>query len=151
MDAITLRDLRRDMEALQEDFDEIVYGPWIAPVSDFWFSPVECDCYPAVDVIRGKDYYRMLIELPGLTEKDFNLEVTRGNLEISGKRPDWDGKDGAIIHRESMTGEFCRTFELPEDVDSERIEANFKNGLLEVKLPRRERGGSEKHIKVEVH
>jgi len=149
MDAITL--LGRNLERFWEDFSDLYGETSYVPevVTDFWFEPTECNCYPTVDIVRAKDHYNLYVELPGLTDKDFNVEVVNGTLTISGKLPETDAKDATLIHSERPTGDFCRSFELPDEVDGEHIEAVYKSGLLEVKLPRKET--PEKHIKVEVH
>lgn len=134
-------------------FDEL-YGGWLnpeGPAFNYWNAISRDECYPSVDVIRGKTHYLMRVELPGLTEKDFDLEVRNGELVISGKPHNEEGVDERVLIRERMTGEFRRTFELPDDIDGEHIEATLKNGLLEIKLPIRTDPTNEKHIKVEVH
>jgi HSP20 family molecular chaperone IbpA len=149
MDAITL--LGRNMERFWEDFSDLYGESVVVPemMTDYWFIPTSETCYPTVDILRTKEHYNLYVELPGLNEKDFNVEVNNGMLTISGKHVLPENKEALLIHSERPTGEFCRSFELPEDVDGEHIEANYKNGLLEIKLPRKVT--PEKHIKVEVH
>ena len=134
-------------------FDEL-YSGWLnpeGPAFNYWSEVGSDACYPAVDVMRGKTHYLMRVELPGRTDKDFDLEVKDGVLVISGRAHGEEGADDRVLINERMTGEFRRTFELPEDVDGEHIEATLKNGLLEIKLPIRMGTTNEKHIKVEVH
>jgi HSP20 family protein len=149
MDAITL--LGRNMERFWEDFSDLYGETEYVPelVTDYWFGPNECNCYPTVDILRTTGHYNLYVELPGLADKDFNVEVVNKTLTISGKHPETEVKDATLLHSERTTGDFCRSFELPDEVDGEHIEAVYKNGLLEIKLPRKVT--PEKHITVEVH
>lgn len=147
----TLAVLETNMERLWEDFSELYGENHMAPeiVADFCFEPVACNCGPAVDIVRAKDHYRLYVELPGLTDQDFKVEVEDRELVISGRHPETALNDATLVHSERPVGEFKRSFALPLGVDGEHIQATYKNGLLEIKLPRTER--TEKHIKVEVH
>jgi HSP20 family protein len=151
MDTITRSE--RDYERIWDAVDDL-YGGWLNPewpATNMLYGRSTGACFPNVDVVREKTNYLLRMELPGLTEKDFNLEVRNGELDISGKIPETEGTDTRVIASERTSGEFCRTFELPDDVDSEHIEASLKNGLLEIKLPIKPGKTTEKHIKVEVH
>jgi len=150
MDALSIRGLGRDFERFWEEFSGLYRESGWTPAFDWYISPESCGCFPNLDVIRGQDHFTMKVELPGLTEKDFDLEVNNQVLTISGKYPEPEQKDETLIHRERSSGEFRRSFKLPDDVDGEHIEAVYKNGLLEIKLPRTGKA-AEKHIKVEVH
>lgn len=94
---------------------------------------------PVVDVSEDDKRYLIEAELPGLSEKDLKLEVKDGVLEISAGRKDKkEEKDGTKwIRRERRDFSFSRRFSLPEDVDAERIEAAFKDGVLSVELPKK--------------
>jgi len=148
MNNIILRDLGRDIERFWEDVRELYRGG-ISP-EDIRHITTGCENAPSVDVYRADDHFTLVLELPGLGEKDFDIQVKSGMLSISGKFPVRDREGETLVRREAMEGEFCRSFELPEDVDSEHIEAGFKNGVLELKLPRSGKA-PEKHVKVEVH
>ena len=95
---------------------------------------------PAIDVLERKDSYLIEAELPGFSEKDIRLEVKEGVLTLgTEKRTETDekGKDGTWLRRERNDLRFSRTFNLPEDTDSDRIEAKFRDGLLTIELPRK--------------
>jgi len=142
MDGLVLRELERDLERWFEDYNDL----WLRR----WFPVEECACYPAVDFIDGKDQYRLLVELPGLTEKDFSVEVKNRTLTISGKRAKPELKDEDWIHQEIFSGEFSRGIELPNDADAEHISAKYTNGILELTIPKKEEA-RPKAVKIEVH
>jgi HSP20 family protein len=93
---------------------------------------------PAVDVREEDGRYLIEAELPGLSEKDVKLELKDGLLSLStAKSEEKKEEDKKWIRRERREFSFQRSFELPEDVDGEKIEARFKDGLLTVELPRK--------------
>lgn len=93
---------------------------------------------PAVDVKEEDKRYLMEVELPGLTDKDIEVKVEDNILTLSSKKDESkeEKKDGYLI-RERRRAEFARTFVLPNDVDREQINAEFKHGLLVVQIPKK--------------
>jgi HSP20 family protein len=90
---------------------------------------------PAVDVRENEDGYLMEAELPGMTEKDIELKVEDNILTVSSRKEEArEEKDDGYLIRERCHTEFARTFVLPKDVDRENIKAEFKNGLLSVRI-----------------
>ena len=100
-------------------------------------TPVWNARVPAVDVRESEDGYVMEAELPGLTDKDVELKIEDNILTLSSRKDEAteEDKDGYLI-RERRSAEFCRTFVLPKDVDRDKIKAEFKNGLLTVRVPK---------------
>ncbi|HAH60761.1 MAG TPA: molecular chaperone Hsp20 [Treponema sp.] len=101
---------------------------------------------PKVDVKEDKDAYVMQMDLPGMTEKDVNVELDHNVLTISShheenkeeKSDKNEKKDEAKwLIRERRVSEFSRRFTLPEDVNGENVAATFKNGVLTVNIPRK--------------
>jgi len=95
---------------------------------------------PALDVVEKKDSYLVYAELPGVDVSDVDISFEQNVLTLHGtKKPAIDtAKDGEIrIHAaERVTGSFERSVRLPEFVDSEKISAEFVNGLLKVTVPK---------------
>lgn len=95
--------------------------------------------YPAVDVLEGKDSYVIRAELPGMKREDINLEVKDGTLTLSGERKSEKPADGVEYrHTERVSAKFWRSFTLPETVKHDGIEATYKDGILEVRVPKAE-------------
>ncbi len=141
MTELALREIEKEMNQLWEN--------WVRPWFELGWEGEE-ENFPAVDILKAKDHYRMIVELPGLSEKDFSLEVDNRVLTIKGNRPEPELKDARWIRRERAYGEFLRRFQLPEEVETEKIEAKFKNGILEIHLPIRQ-SSKPKEIRIEVH
>lgn len=101
---------------------------------------------PKVDVKEDKNAYTMQMDLPGMTEKDVNVELDHNVLTISShheeNKEDKNEKnakkdEGKWLIRERRVSEFSRQFTLPADVNGEQVAATFKNGVLTVSIPRK--------------
>jgi HSP20 family protein len=92
---------------------------------------------PAVDVAEDDKAYHITAELPGLGEKDIEVNLSGDMLTISGeKRDEREEKDKSYHFSERRYGSFRRSFALPQGVDRDKVEARFKNGVLSLTLPK---------------
>lgn len=108
------------------------------------------DWSPKSDVLETKDEIVIKSELPGIDEKNVNVEIESGMLTIKGERKAEKKTEEKGYRRvERSYGAFSRTFTLPSNVDAEKIKATFDNGLLEVHMPKKEEAKG-RSIKVEV-
>lgn len=93
---------------------------------------------PRTNLYDAGDQLELKVEVPGLTKDDLNIKIQGNYLEISGSRKS-DTPEGYTVHRvERGTASFSRSFTLPSDVDSDKVEANLANGLLTLTLPKSE-------------
>ena len=94
---------------------------------------------PPVDVLESADSYLIRAELPGMNKEDFNLEVKEGVLTFSGERK-LETPASGIEYRniERVTGKFSRSFYLPQTVKRGEIQATYRNGILEIYVPKAE-------------
>ncbi len=94
---------------------------------------------PAVDIREEEDRYLLEAELSGMTEKDFDVQVHDNLLTISAK-PAENAEEGTkkYVLRERTVSNFSRSFVLPKDVDRNRIDAEFRHGLLTLTLHKAE-------------
>ncbi|HEX2656309.1 MAG TPA: Hsp20/alpha crystallin family protein [Xanthobacteraceae bacterium] len=133
--------MRQEVDRLFSDFGQSF---WQAPFrrSMFALDPfrranVPWSSAPAVDVTENEKEYEITAELPGMDEKDIEVTVTNHSLVIRGeKQEDKEERKKDYYLHERHFGSFERRFELPEEIDGDKIEATFKNGVLEVKLPK---------------
>ena len=95
---------------------------------------------PAVDVSETENAYRIKAEIPGVRKEDLNVSVHDGILTIEAetKYEDEEKKDGRVIRRERRYGKFSRSIRLGEDVDSTSVKAEYKDGVLDLMLPKLE-------------
>jgi HSP20 family protein len=90
---------------------------------------------PAVEMTTEGPDVVITLEVPGVEVKDIDLEVADGRLTISGERRDqWENTEGRVLVREMRYGSFRRTFQLPEGVTAEQVEAQADKGLLRVRV-----------------
>ena len=95
--------------------------------------------YPAVNIWTNQDGQVISAEMPGVHPEDIDIDVTGDALSISGvRRPDQVSREARYHRRERNYGSFSRTIQLPFMVDTKKVEASFKNGVLFVNLPRAE-------------
>lgn len=133
--------LRREVYRLFEDFDRDLRRPLRRPAFDvepFWRRQLKWGGAPAVDVVETDNAYELTADLPGLDEKNIELKLAQGGLTIKGEKQEAkeEKKKDYYLH-ERYIGSFERHFALPEGVDTDKIEASFKNGVLTVRLPKK--------------
>jgi HSP20 family protein len=91
------------------------------------------------------------IDLPGLTKDDVSVTIQNNFLTIKGERKhEVEKKEANFHHRERVYGSFARTIELPTRVESGKVEATFRDGVLQITLPKSEEA-KPKEIKVSVN
>jgi HSP20 family protein len=94
---------------------------------------------PALDVFDDKDSLVVKVELPGLKKDEINLSLQDGVLAISGERkPERESTEGGTFRTERYFGRFQRSVTLPATVDSNKVSASYKDGVLTVELPKAE-------------
>jgi HSP20 family protein len=95
--------------------------------------------YPPVNVWTSEDDVIVEAEMPGFSPDGIDISVVQNTLTLRGERRPEERKDGESWHRrERWTGRFVRTLEMPFEVDNEKVEAEYKNGMLRIRLPRAE-------------
>ena len=94
---------------------------------------------PKVDVYEEDDHIVLKAELPGVDKKDIDVNVSNGVLTVKGERSiDNEVKEKNYFRKERSFGRFERSFTLPGEVDPEKIEADYKDGILKVSVPKPE-------------
>ena len=127
---------RLEMSDFFKEVDDI-FREWRPAVADdktsaAWFNP-------ATDVVETDKEYKIHVDLPGLKEKDVKLNIEGNVLTLSGTREERKEESGDKYHRtERMFGSFERRFSIPDNVDVDKVEAQFKDGVLDVKMPKLE-------------
>ena len=94
--------------------------------------------YPKVNIYEYDDTIGIVAEIPGLDKKNVSVEVEEGVLTISGDKHGFDTRGGKCITRELKQSAFKRSFNLGEHLDGEDVSAKFKDGMLEVLIPKKE-------------
>lgn len=106
---------------------------------------------PAVDVYEDEHTVTLKIEVPGIDEKDIDVRIENNVLTLKGeRRADNEVKRDSYHRVERSYGAFTRAFTLPTTVDTTKVKADFKDGLLRVVLPKREES-KPKQVQIEVN
>jgi len=102
---------------------------------------------PKVDVKECKNHYEIHAELPGVAKDDIKVTLADGvlTLEAEVKQEDKEEKDGKLIRQERRYGKVMRRFDLDSDVKEKDIKADFKDGVLKLKAPKRKKVEPEAH------
>ncbi len=137
--------LRREVDRLFDDFNMNPFRmspfrlPFRRPAFDiepFW-SPESWVAVPAVDLVERENAFELHVDLPGLEEKNIEVKVANGVLTIKGEKEESKEEKKEDFHmRERRFGSFERALRIPDGVDSDKIEAAFKKGVLTVTLPK---------------
>jgi len=129
--------LRREIDRLFDDFGGGFWRPAFARTA-FEGVPSAWATVPAVDVSDTEKAYEIAAELPGIDEKNVEVKVADGILTIRGeKQEEKEEKKKDYYLRERNYGSFERSFQIPDAVDTNKIEANFKKGVLTIVLPKK--------------
>jgi len=133
-----------EMTTLRNRMDRL----WSRMVTDD--EPTLANWSPTSDIVETKDEIVIKSELPGIQDKDVDIEIENGVLTIKGERKvEKEAEEKGYRRVERSYGSFFRSFTLPPNVETEKIAATFTNGLLEVHMPKKE-GAKPRAIKVEV-
>ncbi len=106
---------------------------------------------PAVNITEHKDEYQVSLAAPGLKKDDFKIDVDGNMLTISSEKEEKiEEKEARYTRKEYSYSSFSRSFTLPEEINKEKIEAKYEDGVLKLSLPRKEevKMPSAKHIAV---
>ncbi len=131
--------MRREMDRL---FDGVGFGPAWRPFQRYSFLPGSAArSYPLVKVSEDADAVYVQALAPGMNPESLQIQAVRNQLTISGEKAPSAGQEvrPEAYHRsERAAGRFIRSFTLPAEVEQEKAEAEYKNGLLRIKLPKAE-------------
>jgi HSP20 family protein len=125
------------------------FGPRLFDFDDDFFS--EKMSAPPANITETSKEFKLDLSVPGMEREDFHVDVDNKILIISSeKEEEKKEEDKNYRRREFSYNSFCRTFQLPDSVDEDKINAKYENGMLQVTIPKKETGqsNSKKQIKV---
>jgi len=132
------REVDRLFDAFTGGFGAAPFGGSVFDIGPFWGREMSLPTTPAVDLTDTEKAYELTAELPGMDEKNIEVRVANGILSIRGvKQEDKEEKKKDYYIRERNFGSFERSFQVPDGVDPDKIEASFKKGVLTVTLPKK--------------
>lgn len=103
---------------------------------------------PSIDISETEDQFLITAELPGMKKEDIDISLENGRLSINGERSFKNEEESKTFHRvETKYGSFNRSFQLPDYVDEETINASYNDGLLNISINKAE-NKVKKQIKI---
>lgn len=143
---------RGDIASLHREMDRLFDSLWNDSFSSSLLSGdmSRMDVTPQLDVTEDDKSFSVKVDLPGMDEKNVDVTLSDRLLTIRGKKEeDKETKDKDYYRRERAYGSFRRSIEIPAAVDSSKIDASFRKGVLTIDLPKtKEAQDKIKHIEV---
>lgn len=129
-------DLFQEMDMLRREIDQAFRGINRTDLNPSFLPGIGTGSYPRVNLGEDENNYYLEALVPGIDPQDIDLSLMRGTLTLSGERKE-KTTDGSTWHRhERGTGKFMRTIELPDMVDGTNVDAQYRNGVLLITLPK---------------
>ncbi|MCP4747411.1 MAG: Hsp20/alpha crystallin family protein [Desulfobacteraceae bacterium] len=124
----------RDVFKIGNDFDSI-FNNFFAPDTEYASKTAEWN--PAVDIYENEDTYVIKAELPGMKKDEITIDVKERKLILKGERQSENEEKKEKYHyKERIYGKFQRIFILPQETNPETINAEYKDGVLKVQIPK---------------
>lgn len=127
---IRMRDPFATLLGLQRAMDGVMGGDW------FGTRTSGAGAYPLVNVFSDGDDYVLVAELPGVKKEDLDIQVVGDTLRLQGKKTIAHEPGASVHRRERSAGEFDRTLTLPTEIDAANVTAEYRDGVLTLRLPR---------------
>lgn len=139
----------RELEEMSDRLNRMISRP-TSPHTNGKETMVVADWAPSVDISETDGGYQIKAEIPDVKKEDVKVTLEDGVLTIQGERKHEKEEKGKKYHRvERSYGSFVRSFTLPDLVDEEKVKADFKDGVLNLQLPKSEKA-KPKAIEVKV-
>ena len=129
---------------LQQEVDDL-FGSWSSPLG---IRSLPRGSFPAVNVGQTPERVDVYVFAPGIDPKSLDIAIQQNLLTVSGKRELRAQDEAAYYREERFAGEFRRVISLPEDVDPEKVQAKYLDGVVQIRVQRRE---SARPRQIEIH
>ena len=129
---------------VQQEVDELL-GSWSSPLG---IRSLPRGTFPAVNVGQTPERVNVYLFAPGIDPKSLDISIQQNLLAVSGKRELRAEEEADYYRQERFSGEFRRVISLPEDVDPERVQAKYADGIVQISVQRRE---AARPRQIEIH
>ena len=119
--------------AFQRALEDRLAGDWLGNTT------ASMGAYPPVNVFQQGDDLVAIVELPGVSKKDLNIQAKENTIRIAGRKAIDYPENVSLHRRERLSGVFDRTLVVPMQIDPDRIKAEYNDGVLALFIPRAER------------
>jgi HSP20 family protein len=127
--------------------------------TDLWDKQIPATI-PSINISEGKNNYKIEVAAPGLKKEEINIDVDGNLMTISSEKESetFDGKEGDGKEKEEQTysrreynySSFSRSFTIPENADGENIKANYKDGVLNIEIPKKKENQQNNRQKIKI-
>ena len=143
----------RELLNVEREFNKLFrsFGSWFGSTTEEGDSEYENAVWmPLTDISEDKDRYIIKLDLPGVSKSDVKISYVEGQLNISGERKqEKESKDSKSHRMERVFGKYYRSFRLPQQIREDQIEAEIKDGQLNITVPKAEEA-KPKEIEVKI-
>jgi HSP20 family protein len=129
---------------LQQEVDDL-FGSWSSPLG---IRSLPRGSFPAVNVGQTAERVDVYLFAPGIDPKTLDISIQQNLLTVSGKREVKVEEDADYYRQERFSGEFRRVISLPEDVDPDKVQAKYVDGIVQIGVERRE---SARPRQIQIH
>ncbi len=138
-------------EAMEKRFEDIFRRPFSPAGPGWWPGPRETELAPSIDIYEEGDEVVVKAELPGMKKEEIEVNLADDSVTISGEKKQEEKVERKGYYRhERSYGSFARSFGLPSEVRVDEAKAEFKDGVLEIRVPKTEEA-KKKVRKVTIH
>jgi HSP20 family protein len=129
---IRMRDPFAALLGVQRAMDSVMGNDW------FGSRTAGSGAFPLVNVFNDGEDFVLVAELPGVKKEDLDIQVRGDTLRIQGKKTVAYAENASVHRRERSAGQFDRTLTLPAQLDAAKVSAEYRDGVLTLRLPRAE-------------
>lgn len=123
---------------LLQELDQVLGGSGLGFFGQSFLPGIGTGSYPRVNVSEDDGHYFIEALVPGVKAENLDLNVMQRNLTLAGEREEAEDRDYTWHRHERGAGKFLRTIDLPSNIDTTKVDAEFKNGVLSITLPKME-------------
>lgn len=129
---------RADLNLMQREFDRM-FGNFFPNLGLSATPDQTASWAPRIDVVETEDAFLFEFDIPGVEKDDIHVNLHDGVLTVSGEKQSRElSENDDVVRVERFTGHFYRSFSIPTALDDKKIEANYANGVLSLRLPKAE-------------
>lgn len=144
---VPLDEFDRLLNQFRSNFNDLLYGSSFKSPLTTWEGENQ---QPFADVIDHGDRFEMNVELPGISKEDITVEVTPYNIEISAQKSEETEEEGKTWLRRERNYSYYRSFEFPDEIKPDEVNAEMKEGVLTIDMPKQKPTPHIKSKKVKV-
>jgi HSP20 family protein len=134
-----------EFQRLEQELDEFFAGatPWAGGIRS-----LPPGTFPAVNVASSADTVTVYLFAPGIDARSLEISLQQNVLSVGGRREASPASNATYYRNERFEGPFRRVIALPEDIDPDKVEASYREGIVEIRVQRRE---SSRPRQIEIH